>query len=78
MKKNLLTLALSLITLGSLSAQSFIGKLNPFPSHSKTILADDTVKILAVMVNFQEDKDGATLVTENLDQYIPNLMVTIF
>ncbi|MCK7524867.1 MAG: hypothetical protein MZV64_48305 [Ignavibacteriales bacterium] len=24
------------------------------------VLADDTVKILAVMVNFQEDRDGAT------------------
>jgi hypothetical protein len=55
-----LTLLISLITLGSLSAQSFIGKLNPFPVQSKNILADDTVKILAVMVNFQDDKDGAT------------------
>ena len=60
MNTKLLTLLISLITLGSLSAQSFIGKLNPFPSQSKNILADDTVKILAVMVNFQEDKDGAT------------------
>jgi hypothetical protein len=60
MLKNLLTLAVSLIALGSISAQSFIGKLNPFPNQNATILADDTVKILAVMVNFQEDKDGAT------------------
>ncbi|MBK7230556.1 MAG: T9SS type A sorting domain-containing protein [Ignavibacteriales bacterium] len=60
MNTKLVTLLISLITLGSLSAQSFIGKLNPFPPYSKNILADDTVKILAVMVNFQEDKDGAT------------------
>lgn len=78
MNTKLVTLLISLITLGSLSAQSFIGKLNPFPPYSKNILADDTVKILAVMVNFQEDKDGATFGTENLDQYIPNLMVMIF
>jgi len=60
MKKNLLTLALSLITLGSLSAQSFIGKINPAPNSFASVLANDTVKILAVMVSFQEDRDGAT------------------
>lgn len=60
MKKNLLTLALSLITLGSLSAQSFIGKINPAPNSVVSVLANDTVKILAVMVSFQEDRDGAT------------------
>ena len=60
MLKNVLTLALSLITLGSLSAQSFIGKINPSPNSQTKALADDTVKILAVMVNFQEDRDGAT------------------
>ncbi len=60
MKKNLLTLAITLITLGSLSAQSFIGKLNPSPNLNLSVQATDTVKILAVMVNFQEDRDGAT------------------
>lgn len=60
MLKNVLTLAISLITLGSLSAQSFIGKINPIPNTRVSVLADDTVKILAVMVNFQEDRDGAT------------------
>ncbi len=60
MLKNVLTLAISLITLGSLSAQSFIGKINPSPNTLVSALADDTVKILAVMVNFQEDRDGAT------------------
>lgn len=60
MNRNLLTLAICLITLGSLSAQSFIGKINPTPNQSSSISADDTIKILAVMVNFQEDRDGAT------------------
>lgn len=60
MKKNLLTLAITLITLGSLSAQSFIGKLNPSPNLNLSVQATDTIKILAVMVNFQEDRDGAT------------------
>ena len=43
-----------------LSAQSFTGKLNPFPLQKSQLLENDTVKILAVMVNFQEDRDGAT------------------
>jgi hypothetical protein len=60
MLNNVLTIAISLITLGSLSAQSFIGKINPSPNTRVSALADDTVKILAVMVNFQEDRDGAT------------------
>lgn len=47
--------------LGRLSAQSFIGKLNPFPKTNQSIsAADDTLKILALMVNFQEDADGTT------------------
>lgn len=47
--------------LGRLSAQSFIGKLNPFPATNQSIsAADDTLKILAIMVNFQEDADGTT------------------
>ena len=61
MSKKYLVVYLFLICLGSLSAQTFIGKLNPFPvrkalSNSGT----DTLKILAVMVEFQEDKDAAT------------------
>lgn len=43
--------------LGSLSAQSLLTRINPFPDKPQS---SDTVKILAVMVNFQEDKDGAT------------------
>ncbi len=52
---------LVLFGLGSLSAQTFIGKLNPFsPSNPAEITAGDTLKILAVMVNFQNDRDGTT------------------
>lgn len=43
--------------LGSLTAQSFLTRINPFPDSPSS---PDTVKILAVLVNFQEDKDAAT------------------
>lgn len=46
-----------MFVLGSLSAQSFLTKINPFPASPSS---QDTLKILAVMVNFQEDKDAAT------------------
>lgn len=59
MKKNLI-IVLLLTALGSLSAQTFLGKLNPFPAERQSLSSVDTVKILAVMVNFQEDKDAAT------------------
>ncbi|HLG32580.1 MAG TPA: hypothetical protein VI362_06040, partial [Ignavibacteriaceae bacterium] len=49
-----------MIILGSMSAQSFIGKINPYPSSSSIALVDDTLKILAIMVNFQQDRDGTT------------------
>ncbi|MBK9099621.1 MAG: T9SS type A sorting domain-containing protein [bacterium] len=59
--KYLLLSILVVFELGRLSAQSFIGKLNPFPATNQTITAaDDTLKILAIMVNFQEDADGTT------------------
>lgn len=52
---------LVLFELGRLSAQSFVSKLNHYPNTTeRTILADDTLKILAIMVNFQEDADGTT------------------
>jgi M6 family metalloprotease-like protein len=52
---------LVLFELGRLSAQSFVGKLNPYPNTvERASLADDTLKILAIMVNFQEDADGTT------------------
>ncbi len=46
-----------IFALGSLSAQSLLTRINPSPDKPQS---SDTVKILAVMVNFQEDKDGAT------------------
>ena len=51
------TIAFVLIGLGSLTAQSFLSKINHFPNSASTT---DTIKILAVMVNFQQDNDGAT------------------
>ncbi len=52
---------LVLFGLGSLTAQTFIGKLNPFPTSNPVgITAGDTLKILAVMVSFENDRDGTT------------------
>ena len=60
MKYFLLTI-LILFELGSLSAQSFVGKLNPFPlANADNSAAVDTLKIIAVMVEFQQDADGTT------------------
>ena len=44
----------------SLFAQSFIAQINPYPSGSNNSSAVDTIRILAVMVSFQEDRDGTT------------------
>src|SRR5690606_8707191 len=56
-----ISLFLLIFYLGSSSAQTFIGKLNSSPSDKpKKITAEDTLKILAVMVNFQEDRDAST------------------
>ena len=63
MFKNLLVLFL-LISLGSISAQKFTGKLNPFPNKSAAVtFTGDTLRILAVMVNFQPDNDASTFGT---------------
>ncbi len=62
MIKNYLVILFVSICLGSLSAQTFTGRLNPFPS-PKTITTgnrQDTLRILAVMVEFQKDQDAAT------------------
>jgi len=46
---------------GSYSAQTFLGKLNPNPVANKVKLqSGDSLRILAVMVEFKEDKDDAT------------------
>ncbi len=59
MIKNILVF--SLLSLGSLPAQTFIGKLNPYPDvRQEKFSGADTLKILAVMVEFPADKDAAT------------------
>jgi hypothetical protein len=53
--------AVFIISLGSLSAQMFIGKINPIPdNYPQKLSSNDTIKILAVMVDFKEDKDETT------------------
>lgn len=61
MKKKYLLVSILLLGLGSLSAQSFIGKLNPNPVNKIERLASiDTLKILAVLSDFKKDADDAT------------------
>lgn len=57
MSKFLGSILFTLIMMGSISAQSYLNKINPFPDSPS---GQDTIRILAVMVNFQEDKDAAT------------------
>ncbi len=58
MKNKVFVLAVLFLGLGSLSAQSFVGKLNPYPTLNRN--SSDTLKILAVLAQFQPDKDDAT------------------
>jgi len=61
MLKIFLYLQISIIVLGSLTAQNFIGKANPSFSASPSVLAEtDTLRILGVMVSFQTDRDETT------------------
>src|SRR3989339_1636250 len=61
MLKKIIAVFIVTTGLGSISAQTFIGKLNPFPNYKpSSLIANDTIKILGIMVDFQEDKDGAT------------------
>ena len=47
--------------MGSSTAQSFVGKLNPNPVINKNDFSPgDSLRILAVLVDFPEDKDDAT------------------
>jgi hypothetical protein len=58
---NKLLIIFLFISLGSISAQKYSGKLNPFPQKfAAAAFNGDTLRILAVMVNFQEDKDAST------------------
>jgi hypothetical protein len=56
--KNIRAVFIVVIYLGSLPAQTFIGKINPYLNGCPA--EDDTIKILGVMVGFQEDRDGST------------------
>ncbi len=49
------------LNLTNIFSQTFIGKINPYPEITSSISsADDTLRIIGVMVNFQEDRDGST------------------
>ncbi len=64
MRQKLILLVFFILGLGSVTAQTFIGKINPNPvSSSLKLSAGDTLKILAVMADFQEDKDESTFGT---------------
>ncbi|MBU0475908.1 MAG: T9SS type A sorting domain-containing protein [Bacteroidetes bacterium] len=61
MKSAYLVLIILVFGMGSISAQSFVGKLNQNPSKDyKKFVAGDKLKILAVMSDFQTDIDDAT------------------
>ncbi len=61
MKKLSRLLLLCSLCLGSLNAQTTVDKLNPLPHKMPKMLSGgDSLKILAVMVEFQADKDDAT------------------
>jgi len=64
MMKKYLIFFLFIICLGSLSAQTFLKKINTRPNNYSAKLTGtngvDTLKILAVMVEFQTDQDAAT------------------
>lgn len=61
MKKIYFVIIVILTGLGSLSAQTFYGKINPAPSQNPVILnSTDTLKILCALVEFQEDRFDQT------------------
>ncbi|MFA5805010.1 MAG: T9SS type A sorting domain-containing protein [Melioribacteraceae bacterium] len=61
--KKVFLIILMILGLGSLSAQSFVKQYNSGFNQNRSILSNDTLKILAVMVDFQEDKYDATIGT---------------
>ena len=63
MQNLLFSIVFSIICLGSLSAQTFIGKINPFPSdvNKQEAKTSGQLRVLAAMVEFQQDKDGSTV-----------------
>lgn len=61
MNKTFFSVLLLLLSLGSLPAQTFNGKLNPSPAQSPVVLnSNDTLKILCALVEFQEDRFDQT------------------
>ncbi len=62
MLKKIAPIIVLIYSLGRLSAQTFTGTLNPFPENRirKVLNSPDTLNVLAVMVEFQADKDAAT------------------
>jgi M6 family metalloprotease-like protein len=60
MLKIFLSVFIVIFSLGSLSAQSFNVTISGSSKLNRPSQAEDTVKILAILVNFQEDSDGAT------------------
>src|SRR3989339_1176819 len=61
--KKVFLIILMILGLGSLSAQSFVKPYNSGFNQNGSVLSNDTLKILAVMVDFQEDKYDATIGT---------------
>ncbi|MDA3860848.1 MAG: hypothetical protein PF445_06450 [Melioribacteraceae bacterium] len=60
-KEYLLLLVVLLFSMGSITAQTFVGKLNQNPSSDfMQFKSGDTLRILAVMSDFPEDIDDAT------------------
>ena len=60
MKNSLFIVFLIVFSLGSVSAQTFKPILTKSSAESHLKVVSDTLNILAIMVNFQEDRDGAT------------------
>lgn len=61
MKKILFSILIVIFSLGSYTAQTFNGRLNPSPAQNPEILnSGDTLKILCALVEFQEDKFDQT------------------
>ncbi|MFH1198336.1 MAG: T9SS type A sorting domain-containing protein [bacterium] len=65
--KNIILLLTFFSILGSSSAQNFVGKFNPQPHEQpKLFNSSDTLKIFAVIIEFQEDQDPNTYGTGKL------------
>ncbi len=59
--KKVFSIVFFILGLGSLSAQSFVKPYNSGFNQNRYVQSNDTLKILAVMIDFQEDKYDATI-----------------